>query len=103
MQRLPATQFHIDLTEIFSKPHESFHVIFRFVLQLQDFGTFDGSSLALIPIDLTEFRRRTATFNRFNVIFARILQGPRELQKSGGAKSPILPHFSENSSFIAFF
>ena len=30
------------------------------------------------------------------------LQGPRELQKSGGAKSPILPHFSENSSFIAF-
>ena len=30
------------------------------------------------------------------------VQGPRELQKSGGAKSPILPHFSENSSFIAF-
>ena len=29
-------------------------------------------------------------------------QGPRELQKSGWAKSPILPHFSENSSFIAF-
>ena len=29
-------------------------------------------------------------------------QGRRELLKSGGAKSPILPHFSKNSSFIAF-
>ena len=29
-------------------------------------------------------------------------QGPRELQKSGWAKSPILPHFSKKLSFIAF-
>ena len=29
-------------------------------------------------------------------------QGRRELRKSGGAKSPILPQFLENSLFIAF-
>ena len=34
--------------------------------------------------------------------FEWFVQGPRELSKSGGAKSPISPHFSEKLGFIAF-
>ena len=41
-------------------------------------------------------------YNLYSQILIENNQGRRELRKSGGAKSTILPHFLENSLFIAF-
>ena len=41
-------------------------------------------------------------FSGFSQSYLCLAQGRRELRKSGGARSPILPHFLENSLFIAF-